>query len=545
LKLVRGPSAEAGPTCDPAPPASLAALVGAGTATVGEVLRARAAASADRDFLSFAGRRWTWAEALAESADWAARFRLHAASRPLRVATWLHNRPEALWCWFGAHLAGDVLIALNRQHRGRLLAEMVERTRPDVIVTDAGLDERAPLIAGAPGAALLDAEAADPLAAEPPAARPVAAHDLATLMFSSGSTGRSKAVMIPHGMLTRGAARVADALALGQDDVFHAWLPLYHIFGQLHVAMATAIAGGRLALLPRFSASGFLAECRSEGATVFGGLSTALRHLLAQPPSAGDRDHRLRVGVAGELTPQLQAQFERRYGAPLVDSYGMTEAEPLTLPRPGQPTPPGSCGVAAPDFELAVFRPDGARAARGEVGVVRVRPRAAAVMFRGYEGEPARTLQAMPDLWFDTGDLARMDAAGFLYLHGRASEVVRRKGENISLAEVEALLAALPGIAEAVCAPVSAHGEVELKFAVRLAGGAAATPAGLAQRFAAEFAPFIRPRYIEVVDAIPRTDLGKPLRAELAGLSGRVWDVAANQYCASEEREDGQPVATP
>ena len=222
--------------------------------------------------------------------------------------------------------------------------------------------------------------------AEPVAGRP---GDIATLFYTSGTTGRSKAVLVPHNMYCRGAAHLVDCFGYRSDDRFHDWMPLSHIGGQLHVTMTAIVAGACLIQFPAFSRHRFWDEVRASDATVFSGFASILSLLLEAPASPDDRRHRLRVGLIGNMPAELLTAFERRFGVTLLDTYGMSECEPVTLPRVGA-MPAGSCGRVCPDFEVAILDEDDRPLPTGEAGRICVRPRVPDVMMQGYEGDAER-----------------------------------------------------------------------------------------------------------------------------------------------------------
>ena len=333
-------------------------LVGADGASIPQVFRARADRTGDWPFLIWEGRTWSYAEAWTVIRRWAGFLReLGAEPGGGRVAGYLHNRPEAVWAWLGTQAAGCTYVSLNRGHRGALLAEQLRRSRACVLVTEASALESIPdpvdtgirvlvVVEGGPDSRWIgsgEAESASPWNGPDPAPG-----DPATIMFTSGTTGRSKAVVIPHDQLCRGAAHLAEAVEVGSSDVIHGWMPLFHIAGQLHMTMTGAISGASVGLAPRFSASRFWTEVRDCSATVISGLPAIARILWEQPVTAEERaaTEHLRLGIFGPMTPELHRRFEKRLGIRIIDTYGMTEAEPLTVPVPGHRQPVGSCGGA-------------------------------------------------------------------------------------------------------------------------------------------------------------------------------------------------------
>lgn len=482
---------------------------------------------------------WSYAEAWEAIRRWAGFLRgLGAGPGPggSRVAGYLHNRPEALWALLGTHAAGSVYVALNRQHKGPILADHVRRSRAGILVTETSALDALPDLADTAVHSLIVVDRAttpdwiggDEARRSPPWSGPdPGPGDPATIMFTSGTTGRSKAAVIPHNQLCRGAANLAEAVEMTPDDVFHAWLPFFHIAGQLHTTMCTAVAGGALGLVPRFSASRFWTEVRRFGATVITGLPAIARILWEKPVTDDERaaTSHLRLGIFGPMTPELHRPLEERLGIRIADTYGMTEAEPLTVPVPGVRQPVGSCGVAAPDFEIRIAAEDGAVLPPGERGEILARPRRPDVLFLGYEGDEEATRAAWRNGWFRTGDLAHQDRDGWVYYVDRLAHFIRRRGENVSAWELQRLIEEHPAVAEAFVLGVpSPMGEEDVKAVVVPSRGARLDPAALHAWCRSRMAAFMIPRFIEVRDEMPHISVGKVDKDRLRGVADGVWE---------------------
>jgi crotonobetaine/carnitine-CoA ligase len=534
-------SAEAG-TSPAAPRNPLLDLLPAERVTIPELLAARVERTPEAPFLRWEGESWNYREAWREArrfAAWVERWRAEGAA--MRVASFLPNRPEALWAWFGALAAGATYVPLNRAHRGEILADMVARCGARVLVTDAeGLGELPDLAGSSIRVVLVAGELPEPAPPVPPAtlagwsevealepADPVAPRpgDLAELMYTSGTTGRSKAVELSHNQLCRGAGWVAWSLEAGEDDIFHAWLPLFHIAGQVDTVLPTVIAGGTVALYPTFSRSRFWEQVAESSATLFIGFSNVAQLLYLLPSRSDDAKTTLRAGVTGAMPARLSVDFEARFGVRLHDVYGMTEAEPMILPEPGVKTPAGSCGRPNPDLEVVVLDAEGERAAAGEVGEIACRPRLADVLTSGYEGDPEATVEATRGLWFHGGDLGRVDEDGFFYFVDRIKHSIRRRGENVSSWELETIVGGHPEVAEACAVGVpSPLGEEDVKVVVAPVEGGELEPAELRSWCEGRMAAFMVPRYVEVVAALPRADTGKVMKEELRAVAAGTWD---------------------
>lgn len=513
----------------------LESLVGSDRASVPDLLRARVVASPDEPFLHWQDRTWSYAEALKECERFAG-FLHHSGLAGGRVAGYTANRPEAVWAWFGTQIAGGTYVPLNRSHRGALLEDMLRRSGASVLVTDQADDDelerlvtpdlKTTLVAGCdPGVvppAAITYEAVS--AAGPWAGRRPRPEQLGMVMYTSGSTGRSKAVRLTHNQHARGASHIAASFGMRPDDVWHGWAPLYHVFGQLYVVLGSVAAGASVALRPRFSLSGFWREIGESGATLIGALANMMRMVWALPDDEHSLANPARLALAMGRFADLHRPFEQRYGVKVIDCYGLTEAEPLTLPDLRE-SPPGTHGRPSPDFELAILDRCGRRVPAGETGQIAARPRVPDVIFRGYEGDDDRTVEAWRDLWFHTGDVGLIDADGLLHFLGRSTDAIRRNGENVSAQEVEAIVQSCPGvIAAAVVGIPGPDGEDEIKLTAVVDPEMTVTPAMLHAFCSSEMAAFMVPRYIELTAELPVLDVGKVDRRALRTAADDLWD---------------------
>ncbi|MEM1397731.1 MAG: AMP-binding protein, partial [Pseudomonadota bacterium] len=355
------------------------------------------------------------------------------------------------------------------------------------------------------------------------------------IMLTSGTTGDSKGVIQPHNMFARGASRAVSAFGMTESDIVHFWFPLFHIGGQLHFAMSTVLAGSSIALQERLSISKFWREVAEDQCTVTGGMSSTMNLLRNSPPedSLASRIN-LRLGVYGPAAnPDVIREFEERYGMKVVDTYGMTEAEIVTLPPSDGSSAPRSVGVLSPDFEMAFVDEDGHAVAQGEIGEILIRPAQPDVMMRGYYKMPNESLQAFRNLWFHTGDLGSVDEQGFIHIHDRKKHVIRRRGENISIRELESIFLSHPQVAECVALGVeSPLGEDDVMVVVKPTTIMSDLDLEeLLQWATANLPRFMIPQYLCKRSEIPLTDVGKPDRHQLAsGADVTILDTVSGDF---------------
>ncbi|MEV0335755.1 AMP-binding protein [Nocardia sp. NPDC050717] len=476
--------------------------------------------------------RWTWDEVVAESA---ARAQLaHALRRdgPFHVGVLLDNVPDFVF-WLGAAaLAGAAVAGLNPTRGDAQLAADIRYVDCQLIVTDAagmarlrtldlGLAEDRFLLVDDPGyAARVEAHRAPPTAVGGPA-------DLLLLLFTSGTTGTSKAVRCSQRRLTVVAHKAVAKFGHVRDDVDYCCMPLFH--GNAIMALwAPALAvGATVCLTPKFSASRFLPDVRYFGATFFTYVGKALGYLLAVPETPDDADNQLRRGFGTEASVADQHEFRRRFGAELFEGYGSSEGPNLAVPDPAAPATalgrPAHPGVAVVDPDTLA---ECARAELDEHGRVR-NPDAAigemvdkngALAFEGYYKNEDADADRVRHGWYWTGDLGYLDTDGFLYFAGRHGDWIRVDGENTSALMIEHVLRRHPAvIAAAVFAVPDPRSGDQVMAAIEVAD-----PAGFD---IPEFTEFLgtqadlgskgTPRLLRVSAELPVTGSNKVLKRAL------------------------------
>lgn len=513
--------------------------------TIPALLERWAERRADADFLVHGGEHITYAEMAVRVECLAAGLRSVGIEANTPVALMLDNEPVYVECWFALARLGAVEVPLNPEQRGATLEHMVRLAAARTLICTPGHLEE---IARSTPAALVvfekivlvgerrDIDMAPAVRVHPlaelrevggdagPRPRPDA---ILGVMYTSGTTGPSKGVLVSqhyHAFVGDGLAAMAG---LGADDVMYACLPLFHQGAQADCVMTMLAVGGAVAITDRFSAGRWWEEVDRYGATTFIGFAAMLSILHKCPPSTDDAANPVRVGIVGHVLSKMQRDFEARFGLRLLNVYGMTETENAIFPRDPDSTPVGSMGVAdTENFDVALLDVDDEPVPRGSTGEICLRPRRPHIMMEGYHEMPEATLRACRNLWFHTGDLARQDEDGHFFFVDRLKDSIRRRGENVSSSEVEEVLNQHPGVAEsAVFAVPSELGEDEI------AAHVVPRSADLSEedliRFAAErMAYFMIPRYVALVDDLPRTQTNKISKQRLKeiGVAAGTWD---------------------
>ena len=499
-----------------------------------ELLAVQAETHADRPFLSFAlgERDLTYGEVAAATDVVAAGLARLGVGPGDRVLLMMRNRAEFVLTWLGAARLGAVQVPINVDYRGAFLEHLANTAAAVVLVVeDALLDsvaassarlahlrtvvvvgEPAPLpgrLETLPFASLLEE-------GEPPRST-VVASDVGAIHFTSGTSGPSKGAVLPHALLHLLSERNRELLDLRAGDTYLTELPLFHINAQMSVYSALLV-GARVRIEQRFSASAWLDRVRASNATHTSLLGVMLSFILKQPPRPEDADNALRRVWSVPCPPDLATAFLGRFGLEqVVTSYGSTEVGMVA--RRTLDAPPGSVGRVDPDlYATRVVDGDDEDVAPGEVGELLVRPLLPWTTTQGYFGMPERTLEAFRNLWFHTGDAARLDADGNLWFVDRIKDRIRRRGENIASVDVEGVLLEHPGIADAAVVAVPADeegGEDEIKAVVVAAPGAALDPEAVWAWCDEGLPYFAVPRYVEILPELPKTPTAKVRKSEL------------------------------
>ena len=356
----------------------------------------------------------------------------------------------------------------------------------------------------------------DTLAARRDAPAP-SPYDVALFLHTSGTTSRPKGVPLTHGNLAASIKNIGDTYGLTPDDIAMVVMPLFHVHGLIGVSLSTLSTGGSLVVPARFSASRFWGEQRDSGATWYSAVPTIHQILLAR---ADDEDaphssFRFIRSCSAALAPTVFDQLEARFGAPVLEAYGMTEAShqmSSNLLPPGDRMP-GTVGKGT-GVDIAIMDDDGNLLSAGERAEVVIR---GANVTHGYHNNPDANAEAFTNGWFRTGDQGFLDDAGTLTLTGRIKELINRGGEKISPLEVDAALLEHPSVAEAVCfgVPHTMYGEA-VQAAVVIS--ADTDEAAIREYCGERLAAFKVPDRVYIIDTMPRTATGKIQRRHIAAM---------------------------
>src|SRR5438445_1179531 len=344
--------------------------------------------------------------------------------------------------------------------------------------------------------------------------------DFALLLHTSGTTSRPQGVPLTHTNVLRSALNIASHYALTAADRSLVVVPLFHGHGLIGSTLATLASGGAAIVPPRFSASRFWGLFRKHGATWYSAVPTIHEILLQRADSDGapDRGARFIRSCSAALAPAVLANLEKRFGAPALEAYGLTEAahQVASNPLPPRPRKPGTVGLGT-GVEAAIIDQTGRHLPPNHPGEVVVR---GPDVMRGYRTDPEATAAAFIDGWLRTEDTGVLDDDGYLALTGRIKELINRGGEKIAPSEIDDVLLEHPAVAQAAAfgVPDAKYGE-EVWAAVVLKGD---SDAERLQAFCrTRLADFKVPQVIRIVSVIPKSETGKVERRDLTALFAR------------------------
>lgn len=439
-----------------------------------------------------------------------------------RMAIMLDNCPDFLSAWFGAATAGIVEVPLNPEMGSERLVHAMTNSMAKVVVVDAKyaqqfeeLHEQLPFVETL---VLVGRSTADShfttlqlseLASTEIGRLPEVLHsDTSAIMYTSGSTGLAKGVILPHAQHYLNGWQATHRAGLTSEDRIIGVLPLHHNQAQGYAVMAAVVSGAQVYITPGFRRATFWREVNEAQATVLVFVGSLLALLGSQEESP---ENTLRVAYGAMVPKELYLELEERFGMSIIDAYGSTEAA-IAVWGSADPSARavGACGKVAPEYEVTIRGPHDEELPVGQIGEICIRGREPYMMFQGYFGDPERTQKALRNFWFHSGDRGRFDEDGYLWFEGRVDDAIRRFGEFVSAKEVEdAILAggdvemvAVYGIPD----PVAAQ---EVMAAVVPRQGHSLGPEQIRARCADRLPRFAVPRYVEVFDQLPSTTTGK------------------------------------
>jgi len=443
-----------------------------------------------------------------------------------RVAVQVEKTVAAIQLYLGTVMAGGVFLPLNTAYTTPEVAYFLGDAAPRVVVCDPARETETKGIAGEAMVKTLDADGHGSLleaAASHSGFAPVArgADDLAAILYTSGTTGRSKGAMLSHGNLASNSTVLRDYWRFTSDDVLIHALPIFHTHGLFVATNVALLAGASVVFLTKFDADAILEAMPTSTALM--GVPTFYTRLLDDPRLSRDLAANMRLFVSGSapLLVDTHEAWEDRTGHRILERYGMSETNMNTSnPYDGERRA-GTVGFPLPQVETRI-RQDGVMVAQGEIGVLEVR---GPNVFKGYWQMPEKTAEELlPDGWFITGDLARQDADGYITIVGRSKDLVITGGFNVYPKEVESLIDDIAGVKESavIGVPHADFGEAVVAVVVRV--DPTLTKDAITGPLAENLAKFKQPKEVIFLPELPRNTMGKvqkkALREDFAALFG-------------------------
>lgn len=523
--------------------------------TVPRALHARAARSSDQPFVTM---EFEGTETFAQCRDHACAMSRFLRDQGVRhgqvVAVMAPNSLVAIHAWMGLGILGAADVMINTGYRGVPFEHALNLVQASLLLIEERFlpmlqssEKRLPHLHTVIHFRLPDTPAGplpvfERLALAPLTYRaapyfPEAAyeegpafHDLASVIFTSGTSGPAKGVMMPHAQAYALALQTVQGLRLDAQDVYFCAHPLFHTAGKFIAVYAALLAGAHVVLDRVFRAEHWVRRLHDHGATVTLAHGAMLEMAYAQPATPLDGSLRLRRLLAAPFPRRIAEAFEQRFGVRGIEVWGMTEVnnpcwnsldEPLQLGICGRPDPAwAQMRVVDPetDLEMPV----------GEVGEFVVRPVRPFTFMQGYLGMPEATVLAWRNLWFHTGDAGYADEQGRYHFVDRLGDRIRRRAENIASCDIETAAQSHTSIHEcaAVGVPSGYESDDDIKLFVVARSGHELEPAALLVHMAGLLPHYMVPRYIEVIEALPRTPTNKVRKSDLRGgaIAGRCWD---------------------
>ena len=515
------------------------------TWTLAHVLRHHAAGRPDAICLELPeeGSSWTYAEALDVAERVASSMYRSGAHQGDRVIVMAANSSRFVFSWWATAVGGLVEVPINTGYEGDFLRHQLDVADARFAIVDDVLVERWVALGDQArgiekfwvvdtGAGIFDKALAvleehgwaaaswDELREGDKGLLPTPrAQDLGAIFYTSGTTGPSKGVAMPHSQLYFFAQIVVSLTRLTEDDVYLTTTPLFHGNATFMAVYPAILAGGRAVVRSKFSASRWIDHVRDSGVTVTNFVGVMMDFAWKQPPRADDRDNRLRCVYAAPTASTIVDQFRARYGIEaFVDAFGLTETSAPIMSPYGVPRPAGAAGLANTEwFDIRLVDPETDReVAPGEIGELVVRPVHPWTCSNGYYNMPEKTVEAWRNLWFHTGDALRRDEQGWYYFVDRFKDALRRRGENISSYEVEQAILGHPSVVEAAVLGVPADqeaGEDEVLAVVVVSEPVA--PAEILGWCRGRIPAFAIPRYVRIVEGLPKTPSEKVRKSAL------------------------------
>jgi carnitine-CoA ligase len=515
--------------------------------TINQTFRAALEAEPDRLYLDFSGDKYTYARMGREVERFARGLHALGIEPADRVLSVLENGPLAVIAWYATNRLGAIYVPINTAYKGEYLHHQIDDSGARVVICEEDYLEDVLAVAA-------ELPAVERIIHTGPArtisnsARPVSAMDehcldegdapfvdvdpadLALLLYTSGTTGRSKGCMVSHNYMCDVARRYCETIGRTPEDILWLPMPLFHITG-ISAAILTMQLRSSAAFARKFSVSSTWPEIQRTGATFIILLGTMALMVANAPDSPASRrcKGQVRTLIGIPMNDALARVWQERFEVTWCSGkiYGSTEVGQTLNANFDEDLPDSSCGRVNDTFDVRIFDGNDNEVPQGTVGEIVVRPKRPNVMFSGYWNNSEATTKSWRNLWHHMGDNGRVDEHGNFFFVDRSKDVIRRRGENISSFEMEAIFNQHPDVDEAAIHAVpSEFMEDDVKATIVLRHGAALTEAELSEWASPRVPRFALPRYVDFIDELPKNASGRVLKFQLReeGITASTWD---------------------
>ncbi len=471
-----------------------------------------------------------------------------------KVAVYMPNSDDYVITWFGILKMGAVMVPINTAYKMDFLQYIIDSSDSKALfIAEEYLDRMPPIAKKIPqlkhvivwtrgGSEKFDKHGfnfkgvtsyskfiSSQKSSEPGVE--ITFMDYARLMYTSGTTGRSKGVMRPCAADYSSARNYTEIMDVGAGDVCFTCLPLYHSNAMVMSVYPALIKGAKIVVEEKYSASQFWKWIKDHGVTKFNIVGTMAYFMWNTPPVPEEKEHNVKLVLGSPAPHDIIEDFMKRFNIRFMEGYGLTEIGQCTWMRPGEPFRVGSCGKEAPGYEIKIGDPEtDEEVPRGRIGEILVRPRTPNIMLHFYNKMPEKTVQDFRNFWFHTGDAGMMDKDGYIYFVDRVKDYIRRRGENISSFEVEKIVNSHPDVEESGTIGIKSDGgryaEDEVMIVVVPKKGKKIDPKKLMKFLEPKMPHFMLPRFIRFETSLPKTGTERVQKNKLRekGITKDTWD---------------------
>ena len=521
-----------------------------------KVLKEQAKKIPDKEFLQFSyNKALTFSEVNKKANQIANSLESLGVKKGDKVSVYMPNSLEICLAWFGILKNGSVMVPINTAYVMDFLQYIIESSDSKLIIIAeeymerlANIQTRIPLIDNVVVWTRNGKDKFDSMGynakeciswkkfieqgedSEPQVE--ITHLDHARLMYTSGTTGKSKGVVRPCAADFSSAQNYSSIMDINPDDTVFTCLPLFHSNAMVMGVYPAMIRGAKVVVEEKYSASKFWKWMKDFGITKFNLVGVMSYFMWNAPEVPQEKEHKVKLVLGSPAPHDIIEKFMDRFNILFMEGYGLTEVGQCTFMRPGEPFRVGSCGKESPGYEIKIVNPDtDEELPRNTPGELVLRPRIPNICLHYYYKMPEKTVSDFRNLWFHTGDLCRMDQDGYIFFMDRVKDYIRRRGENISSFEVENLISTHPKIEESAAIAVKLdeqgrHSEDELMSVIVLKQGEKLDPKELIEFLEPIMPKFMIPRFIRFRDALPKTPTNRVQKVKLReeGVTKDTWD---------------------